>query len=116
TAQAPVAPAGARRFRVQGCTPSVPGAAGVHAASDTREVIVALASKRAERARLLGSDHHAAYVAGGGTARTTEAINTMLGRLAAPAVRNARAEGAELGDTLADDQPEAEPADRDLAV
>jgi len=115
TAQALVAQAGDRRLREQVFTASVTRGTGVDAASDTREVIVALAAKRAERARLLGYDHHAAYVAGGGTARTTEAINTMLGRLAAPAVRNARAEGAELAEALASEQPGAELAAWDWA-
>src|SRR5699024_9544032 len=115
TAQALVAQAGDRRLREQVFTASVARGTGVDTASDTREAIVALAAKRAERARLLGFAHHSAYVAGGGTAKTTEEINTMLARLAGPAVRNARAEGTELADALAAERPGAELAAWDWA-
>ncbi|WP_163542268.1 M3 family metallopeptidase [Occultella kanbiaonis] len=84
--------------------------------SDTRRVILDLARKRAERARLLGYAHHAAYVAEDGTAATTEAVNEMLGRLAGPAVRNARAEAADLQTALAADEPDAELAPWDWSL
>ena len=108
TDQALLAQAAERALREQVFVASTSRGTGADAASDTRAVIVALAEKRAERARLLGFDHHAAYVAAGGTAKSTEAINAMLSRLAAPAVRNARAESVELAEALASDEPGAE--------
>ncbi|UNX56125.1 M3 family metallopeptidase [Georgenia sp. TF02-10] len=63
---------------------------------DTRGAVLALARLRAERARLLGYPHHAAYVAADGTAATTAAVTEMLARLTGPAVANATAEAAEL--------------------
>jgi len=44
-------------------------------------------------------------VAEDGTAHTTDAVNAMLARLAPPAVRNARAEAADLQDALHADHP-----------
>ena len=64
--------------------------------TDTRGTLLAIARLRAERAALLGYEHHAAYVAEDGTAASTEAVNAMLGRLVGPAVANAHAEAAEL--------------------
>lgn len=67
-----------------------------HGATDTRQMLLTIARLRAERAALLGYQHHAAYVAEGGTAGTTAAVNEVLGALAGPAVRNAASEAAEL--------------------
>ncbi|GAB2594311.1 M3 family metallopeptidase [Pseudactinotalea suaedae] len=78
---------------------------GADAATDTRELVLRLARLRAERAQLLGYPHHAAYVAAGGTAQSTDAVSAMLTQLAAPAVRNARAEAAELQAALSADHP-----------
>jgi len=64
--------------------------------TDTREVLLELARLRAERAQLLGYEHHAAYIAADATAGTTTAVNEMLARLAPPAVANARREASEL--------------------
>jgi peptidyl-dipeptidase Dcp len=64
--------------------------------NDTREVLLELARLRAERAQLLGYEHHAAYVAADATAGTTAAVNEMLARLAPAAVANARREASEL--------------------
>ncbi|MFD6142941.1 M3 family metallopeptidase [Promicromonospora sp. NPDC060271] len=64
--------------------------------TDTREVLLELARLRAERAQLLGYEHHAAYIAADTTAGTTAAVNEMLARLAPAAVANARREAAEL--------------------
>ncbi len=61
---------------------------------DNRAVVLRLAQLRAERARLLGYPSHAAYVLEDETARTTEAVNRLLARLAPPAVANARREAA----------------------
>lgn len=74
-------------------------------ANDTRSTLLGLARLRAERARLLGYDHHAAYVADDATARTTAAVDAMLGRLAPAAVANARAEAADLQEALVRDVP-----------
>ncbi|WP_147917633.1 M3 family metallopeptidase [Ruania zhangjianzhongii] len=108
TDQAIVSQAADRRLREQVFTASATRGTGVHPHSDTRATLVALAGKRAERAQLLGYAHHGAYVAEDGTAKSTEAINAMLARLAGPAVRNARAEGAELAEALAADEPGAQ--------
>ncbi|WP_313558018.1 M3 family metallopeptidase [Miniimonas arenae] len=93
------------RRRVQRASES--RGSGVDQASDTREAILALARARAERARLLGYPHHAAYVAAGATAGSTEAVMGILTQLAAPAVRNARAEAEDLQVSLAVDVPGA---------
>ena len=63
---------------------------------DNRELVLEIARLRAERAELLGFRSHAAYVTAGETAGTPEAVADLLGRLAPPAARNARAEQAEL--------------------
>ena len=80
------------------------GATGEH---DTRETLLRLARLRAERARLLGYPHHAAYVADDACARTTQAVASLLGRLAPAAVANARAEAADLQAALEADVPGA---------
>ncbi len=61
-------------------------------AHDTRAILLDIARLRAERARLLGFDNHAAAVTADNTARTPGAVREMLGRLAPPAARNARRE------------------------
>ncbi|WP_425498969.1 M3 family metallopeptidase [Oerskovia flava] len=75
--------------------------------NDTREIVLELARLRAERARLLGYDHHAAYIAEDATAKTTEAVNAMLSRLAPAAVVNARREAADLQVALDATEPGA---------
>jgi peptidyl-dipeptidase Dcp len=74
---------------------------------DTRAVLLQIVRLRAERARLLGFEHHAAYVAQDATAKTPEAVEAMLVRLAPPAVANARAEAADLTAALHADHPGA---------
>ncbi|WP_159794630.1 M3 family metallopeptidase [Puerhibacterium puerhi] len=69
---------------------------GVGGEHDTRGIVLEIARLRAERARLLGYPHHAAYVAEDATARTADAVAQMLERLAPAAVANARAEASEL--------------------
>ncbi|GAA4148928.1 M3 family metallopeptidase [Leifsonia shinshuensis] len=69
---------------------------------DNRELVLEITRLRAERARLLGFDTHAAFVTADETARTPEAVADMLGRLAPPAARNARAEQAALQQQLGD--------------
>jgi peptidyl-dipeptidase Dcp len=63
---------------------------------DNRELVLGIAKLRAGRARLLGFDTHAGYVTADETAKTPEAVADMLGRLAPPAARNARAEQKDL--------------------
>ncbi len=80
---------------------------GIGGDHDTRGRLLELARLRARRARLLGYDHHAAYVAEDGTARTTEAVLGMLHRLAPAAVANARREAEALEAALRADEPGA---------
>jgi peptidyl-dipeptidase Dcp len=80
------------------------GRGGEH---DTRATLLSLARLRAERARLLGYPHHAAYIAEDATAKTPEAVADILGRLAPAAVANARAEAADLEEALRRDVPGA---------
>jgi peptidyl-dipeptidase Dcp len=75
--------------------------------NDTRATLLSLARLRAERARLLGYPHHAAYIAEDATAKTPEAVADMLARLAPAAVANARAEAADLEAALQRDVPGA---------
>ena len=56
---------------------------------DNRELVLEITKLRAERARLLGFESHAAWVTADETARNPEAVAAMLGRLAIPAARNA---------------------------
>ena len=63
---------------------------------DNRQLVLDITRLRAERARLLGFASHAGYVTADETARTPEAVASMLGRLAPIAARNARAEQDEL--------------------
>jgi peptidyl-dipeptidase Dcp len=64
--------------------------------ADNREYIAKMVRLRAERARLLGYGTHASFVLEDETARTTRAVNSMLARLAPPAVANARLEAADM--------------------
>ncbi len=80
------------------------GLGGEH---DTREVLLALARLRDERAHLLGYPHHAAYVAEDGCAGTTEAVSDILGRLAPGAVANATREAEVLQERLRRIDPDA---------
>ncbi len=54
------------------------GLGGEH---DTRQLVLDTVALRQERAHLLGFEHHAAYVADDGCARTTENVTAMLRRL-----------------------------------
>ncbi|HZK59408.1 MAG TPA: M3 family metallopeptidase, partial [Cryobacterium sp.] len=67
---------------------------------DNRELVLEITRLRAERARLLGFDSHAAFVTADETAKTPEAVADMLGGLAPAAARNARAEERELQDQI----------------
>lgn len=60
--------------------------------NDTRSIVSQVLALRAERAEMLGYPNPAAFVLADETAKTPEAVNAMLARLAPPAVANARAE------------------------
>jgi peptidyl-dipeptidase Dcp len=64
--------------------------------NDNRQVVLEITRLRAERAQLLGFENHAAYVTADQTAKTPEAVQAMLGKLAPAAARNAAAEQAAL--------------------
>ncbi len=107
TQQAPLAVLRDRALRERLHTASVTrGATGDD--HDTRATVLALVRLRAERARLLGYEHHAAYIAEDATARTSEAATGILTQLAPAAVANARAEAADLQAALERDVPGAE--------
>ena len=63
---------------------------------DTRQTVLSIAKLRAERAVLLGYPNHAAYNLEEQTAKTTDAVNSLLSELALPAVNNARKEAADI--------------------
>ncbi|MBB5206638.1 M3 family metallopeptidase [Chiayiivirga flava] len=63
---------------------------------DNRAIIAEIVKLRAERAALLGYADHASYVLEDQTAKTTRAVNDMLGGLAPAAVANARREAADM--------------------
>lgn len=65
---------------------------------DNTLLVLEITKLRAERARLLGFDTHAGFVTADETAKTPEAVAAMLGKLAPPAARNARAEQKDLED------------------
>ena len=63
---------------------------------DTRAVVARIAKLRAERAVLLGYPNHAAYQLEDQTIGSVAAVNKLLADSAAPAVANARKEGADI--------------------
>jgi peptidyl-dipeptidase Dcp len=63
---------------------------------DTRETIIRTAQLRAERAKLLGYENHAAYQLEDQTAKDISTVNKLLADLAVPAVANARREAADM--------------------
>ncbi|MBU6417415.1 MAG: M3 family metallopeptidase, partial [Xanthomonadaceae bacterium] len=63
---------------------------------DTTAIVSKVMALRAEKAKLLGYPNWAAYGLADQTAKTPEAVNAMLGKLAPPAVTNARREAADL--------------------
>ena len=63
---------------------------------DTRDVVIRTAQLRAERAKLLGYENHAAYQLEDQTAGNVPTVNKLLVDLAPPAVANARREAADM--------------------
>ncbi len=74
---------------------------------DNRAGVAAIARLRAERAVLLGYANHAAFTLADQTARTTEAVNGLLARLAPAAVANARREAADIQKLMSAETPGA---------
>jgi len=64
--------------------------------NDNRALVLEISALRAERAKLLGFESHAAWVTADETAKSPEAVAAMLTPLAAIAARNARQEQADL--------------------
>lgn len=69
---------------------------------DNRETLTEVLRLRAERARLLGYENHAAYVLEDETAGSVQAVNERLAELAPPTVANARCEAADLQQMIDD--------------
>jgi peptidyl-dipeptidase Dcp len=63
---------------------------------DNTQLVLDITKLRAERAVLLGFPNHAAVVTSDETAKTPEAVDDMLRKLAPAAARNAKAEQADL--------------------
>src|SRR5437868_4835657 len=63
---------------------------------DTRDVVIRTAQLRAERAKLLGYDNHAAYQLEDQTAGNVPTVNKLLTDLAPAAVTNAKREATDL--------------------
>jgi len=63
---------------------------------DDSAVVVRMAQLRAERAKLLGYENHAAYQLEDQTAGNVSTVNKLLADLAPPAVSNARREAADM--------------------
>ncbi len=63
---------------------------------DNTAIVSEVVKLRDEKARMLGFPNHAAYTLADETAKTPEAVNAMLGKLAPAAVANARREAADL--------------------
>lgn len=99
TGQPPLSSLDDRSLRQQIYQASI--ARGTHGNEfDNRAVVAKMVALRAERAELLGYVHHAAYVLEDETARTPEAVNAMLARLAPAAVANLRREAADLQEMI----------------
>jgi peptidyl-dipeptidase Dcp len=70
---------------------------------DTTDLVRRITRARAERARLLGYEHHAAYVVDDNTARKVDAVRAVFTRLIPAAVARAEREAAALGALAAAD-------------
>jgi peptidyl-dipeptidase Dcp len=75
--------------------------------ADVRPMILELLPLRAEKARLLGFEHYAAYVADDGCIKTTANVMDLLLKVGRAAVANARREAAELQVQLGEIYPGA---------
>lgn len=70
-------------------------------ANDNKSVLLQMAKLRAERAKLFGVRTHAQYIIQEQTATHPDNVQKMLRKLAPAALRNARAEGADLQSEIA---------------
>ncbi|HEX4057165.1 MAG TPA: M3 family metallopeptidase [Galbitalea sp.] len=68
--------------------------------NDNQQLVLEMTHIRAQRAELLGFPNHAAVVTSDETAKTPEAVDAMLRKLAAPAARNAKGEQKDLQETI----------------
>lgn len=64
--------------------------------ADNTRIVAQIVELRAKRAALLGYPNHAAYQLEDGTAKTTDAVNQLLARIAPAAVANAKKEAADM--------------------
>ena len=71
---------------------------------DNRAIVSAIATKRAQRAALLGYPNHATYQLEEQTIGTVDQLNQLLAQLAPPAVANARREAADMQAIINRDQ------------
>ncbi|WP_432829951.1 M3 family metallopeptidase [Dactylosporangium sp. CA-092794] len=95
TGQPPLAALHDRALRERLHTASVTrGARGDE--RDTTGIVLRIVRLRAERARLLGFEHHAAYNISDNTARSVPAVEEMLAKLVPAATANAAAEAEDL--------------------
>ena len=67
---------------------------------DTKKIIVEMAKLRAIRAQLFGKKTHADYIIAEQTAGSVDNVHSMLRKIAPAAVRNARAEGADIQEMI----------------
>lgn len=77
---------------------------------DNRAILARIATLRAERAELMGYEHHAAYSLESQTAQTAAAVNERLAQLAPRALANSKREAADLQEMI-----EAEGGEFELA-
>ena len=71
--------------------------------SDTKAILVEMATLRAKRAKLFGFTSHAEYVLQKSTAKSPANVHAMLREIAPAAVRNAKAEAADLQKMIGDE-------------
>jgi peptidyl-dipeptidase Dcp len=84
--------------------------------NDNREVLLQMVKLRAKRAKLLGFKTHAHSVTADETAGSPENVHLMLRRIAPAAVRNARAEAAQLQEQIDAEQAALGQASFELAA
>ncbi len=96
------------RRRIMAASRSRGSRGGEH---DNREGLLEIVRLRAERAALLGHPSHSAWVTSDETAKTPEAVEDMLRRLAGPAARNAEAERTALQAIIDESEAESFPAE-----
>ena len=70
--------------------------------NDTKKILVEMATLRATRAKLFGVKNHAEWVLQTNTAKNPINVHKMLRQIAPAAVRNAKAEGADLQKAIGD--------------